>query len=137
VGRLPMPDSFLQLMEVPEAGTFEFTRQPLEAVPAGPSRDIMGLVMEGMRRHDELQRARALVPDHAYLRPTGTRPTPPPNEQDGAFVRELWTVVRGGASPAQCAQQVVADAYRIRNSLAHWLTEGVLEIAKPPAHSPP
>jgi hypothetical protein len=137
VGRLPMPDAFLQLMEVPDAGTFEFSRQPTQEVPAGPSRDIMALVMEGMRRHDELQRARALVPDHAYLRPTGQRPTPPPNEQDGAFVRDLWTAAKGGGSALQCAQQVVADAYRIRNCLAYWLTNGVLEVVEARRPAPP
>ncbi|HVS03807.1 MAG TPA: DUF4388 domain-containing protein [Thermoanaerobaculia bacterium] len=137
VGELPMPDAFCQLLEVPRARSFEFTRQPAEAVPDGPCRDVTGLLMEGMRRYDELQRARALAPDHAFLRATGERPTPPEHERDGAFLRELWTRVKGGASPLECEQAVVADAYRIRTGLAHWLTDGALEVGEATPDAPP
>jgi hypothetical protein len=135
VRNLTMPDAFYQIMEATEPGTFEFTRQPPAAQAGG--RDIMGLLMEGMRRYDELQRARALAPDHALLRPTGTRPTPPPEETDGAFIRELWTRLRESATPRQCEEAVAADAYRIRVLLTHWLAEGALQIHEAPELLPP
>jgi hypothetical protein len=134
---LPLPDAFYQLVEVPAAGTFEFTRQPTEAIPAGPARDLMGLLMEGMRRYDELQRARALAPDHGFLRGTGSRPTSPPEDSDGAFVRAVWTRVKDGATPKQCEEFVAADAYRIRTLLVHWLNEGSLELRTAAENAPP
>lgn len=137
VGRLELPDAFYQLLEEPQPGTFEFTRQPVEAATAGAARDLMGLLMEGMRRYDELARARALAPDHAYLFPTGRRPTPPPEERDGVFIRDLWTRVKTGATPRQCEQAVNSDAYRVRALLGHWLTEGAVEIRQAPENAPP
>lgn len=134
---LPLPDAFYELVEVPQAGTFEFTRQVAAAIPAGPSRDLMALVMEGMRRYDELQRARAVAPDHGFLHATGTRPTPPGEDADGGFVRALWTAVKDGATPKQCEEAVAADSYRIRTALAHWLEEGALELREAAADAPP
>ena len=134
---LPMPDAFYELLESPQPGTFEFVRQPASAVPAGTTHDIMGLLMEGMRRYDELQRARALAPDHGYLRPTGARPTAPPEESDGVFIRELWTRVKAGATPRQCEDALATDSYRIRALLAHWLTSGAVEIREAVGDVPP
>jgi len=136
VRQLPMPDAFYQLMESTEPGTFEFHRQPAEATDP-PVYGVMGLLMEGMRRYDDLQRARAAAPDHALLRPTGTRPTPPPDEDDGAFIRAMWTRLKESATPRQCEEAVAADAYRIRHLIWHWLTEGTLQIHEAAANAPP
>jgi hypothetical protein len=133
---LPNPDGFYQLVEAPQPGTFEFTRQPVEAVPAGPCRELMSLMMEGMRRYDELQRSRAFAPDHGYLRATGSRPTPP-EDSDGAFVRMLWTRVKDGATPRQCEETVPADSYRIRALLVHWLDDGALVLREEAENAPP
>jgi hypothetical protein len=88
-----------------------------------------------MRRYDEYGRARALVPDAAVLVPTGVRPTSPPGETDGAFVRELWGRVKGGDTAAACEEALAADAYRVRTLLAHWLAEGATAVSQfaPPA----
>ncbi len=138
VGRLQLPDAFYQLLESPVAGTFEFTRQPPAAVVGVErARDIMALLMEGVRRYDELLRARALVPDHAFVRPTGTRPSPFPEEADGAFIREVWTRVKEGTTPREVEGAVAADAYRVRALLGHWLTQGAIEIREAPAAPPP
>src|SRR5204863_400951 len=68
--------------------------------PAG--QQFMPLLMEAMRRYDELQRAAAIVGDHVRLKPTGAKPTAPPEESDGVFVRDLWTKVKGGTTAAEC-----------------------------------
>ena len=117
--KLPMPDAFYQLLETPQPGTFEFNRLPAEAAPAGDAYHVMGLLMEGMRRYDELQRARVLAPDHAFLRATGSRPTPPPAETDGGFIRDLWRRVKDGGTPSQCEEAIAADASA---SAACWRT---------------
>ena len=86
--------------------------------------------MEGMRRYDEYERARALVPDATVLLPTGVRPTAPPGESDGAFVRELWGRLKNGGTAAACEEAVAADGYRIRTLLAHWLQEGAVAVSQ-------
>ena len=135
--RLALPDSFYQILETPQPGTFEFTRLPHEAVPDGPSHHVMGLLMEGMRRYDELQRARVVAPDHVLLRSTGSRPSAPPDETDGNFIRELWMRVKDGSTPLQCEEAVATDAYRVRSLLAHWLTEGTLAVREAPENAAP
>ncbi|MGE5234718.1 MAG: DUF4388 domain-containing protein [Acidobacteriota bacterium] len=122
--------AFYQLHEEPRAGAFEFFRREPGEIPAGfgPA-DPLALVFEAMRRHDELQRARALVADDAVLKPTGARPTPPPDESDGALVRDVWTRVRDGATPREVEAGSAADSFRVRGMLAHWLEERVLERA--------
>ncbi|HEV8630204.1 MAG TPA: DUF4388 domain-containing protein [Thermoanaerobaculia bacterium] len=125
---LTLPYAFYQMLEDPQPGTFEFSRLPAESVPEGPAHNVMGLLMEGMRRYDELQRARVLAPDHAFLRATGSRPTPPAHESDGGFIRDLWTRMKDGGTPRQCEAAMAADSYRIRNLLAHWLAEGAIAV---------
>jgi hypothetical protein len=137
VGALRVPDAFYQLLELPSPGTFEFSRQPPEAIAAERPSDIMALLMEGMRRYDELQRARALVPDHAFVGPTGARPAPLPEEADGAFIRDVWTRVKDGTTPLEIESGVTADAYRVRALLRHWLTQGAIEIREAGASPPP
>ncbi len=137
VRRLTMPDAFYQILEAPQPGTFEFSRLALETVPDGPAHHVMGLLMEGMRRYDELQRARVVAPDHVLLRSTGSRPSAPPDESDGNFIRELWMKVKDGGTPLQCEEAVAADTYRIRSLLAHWLTEGTLAVREAPENAAP
>ena len=137
VGALRLPDAFYQLLEAPVPGTFEFSRQPPETVQVERRADVMSLLMEGMRRYDELQRARALVPDNAFLGSTGTRPAPFPEESDGAFIREIWTRVKDGTTARQLETAVAADSYRVRALLGHWVTQGAVEIRDAPAAPPP
>ncbi len=135
-GRLDGPDAFWQLIEEPRAETFRLTRPSRDdLLISSESHTLHTLMLEGMRRRDELEFARGLVPDEAQLRPTGVSPTPG-EERDGAFVRDLWLQVTNGASPARCERALGADAYRIRSLLVHWLREGALEIEYKPTLGP-
>jgi len=135
-GRLAGDAAFYQLLELPFPGSFEFTRGASgPAPPAGGSRDLFGLLLESMRRHDELRRARALVPDAALLRAGSARPTGPEGEQDGELLRAVWMRVRDGARAADCDDAAPVDLYRIRTLLAHWVAEGALELE--PGTAPP
>lgn len=123
-GRLAGDMAIYQLLEMPSGGTFEFARlEPGTTTPAGV-REVMGALMEGMRRYDELRRLLVVVPDRLRLGAGTARPTSPADESDGNFVRQLWERVRAGATVAECEAAVAADSYRIRSLLAHWLEEG-------------
>jgi hypothetical protein len=126
-------DAFYQLLERPAPATFVFEKQ------AGDSRldplveslpEILPLCLEGIRRHDELAQASALVPDDAKLAATEVRPDHHPDELDGMFVNGLWKLIGGGATPQDCEGSLKADSYRIRRQLAHWVESGALTIAR-------
>ena len=90
----------------------------------------MGLLLEGMRRYDELQRLRVVVPDNLLLRPGAAKPTPPEDETDGDFMRQVWERVRnGGARAEDCEAAFAVDSYRVRSLLAHWLETGAAAVA--------
>ena len=130
-GRLTDQAAFYQVFEAPRPGTFEFTRAEPSAAGA-KELDLVGMLMEAMRRYDELQRVRAVVPDDLLLRAGKARPTAPSGESDGELVRSIWLRVRGGADARQCEQAAPVDAYRVRTLLAHWLEEGALVVAAAP-----
>ena len=130
-GRLTDKAAFYQVFELPVPGTFEFTRSE-PATSGGQELDLMGLLMEAMRRYDELQRARAVVPDDAYLHAGEARPTAPSGESEGELVRQVWMGARGGAYARQCEEGAPVDAYRVRALLVYWLEEGLLVIATAP-----
>ena len=88
----------------------------------------MGLLLEGMRRYDELQRSAALVPDGARLRPTGSKPTRLAQEDDPKLLSAVWTKVSQGATAAECEAVAATDAFRVRRLLVHWVEEGSLQV---------
>lgn len=122
-------DAFFQLLERPGAGTFQFNRlsalRPEDATLATPH-DLMPLLLEGMRRYDELGRAVAIVGDATRFRPTSVRPSRPRDENDQKLLTAIWSKAATGATPLECEDAVVADSYRVRNALLHWLDEGSL-----------
>jgi hypothetical protein len=118
-----------QLLVKPIPGTFVFMRRknPGAGEPdEPPGQELAPLIQEGTRRHDELQRARALVPDGCRLKPTGTEPRPRPDEEDPALFRRVWNRASSGASPDDCEADSPADAYQTRLLLARWVEEAHL-----------
>ncbi len=131
-GSLRGDDACFQLFERPTGGTFSFVRQ--ETLPPArdgdaPPREVVSILLEGMRRYDDFQRFSALVPDGLVLVPTGTKPSTDPEETDGAIQKAVWTKASGGATPKAIESAVAADSYRIRKLLVRWVEEGSLKGA--------
>ena len=129
-GPLRGVDAMYQLFERPFPGTFAFvSRASVEELAGGaPAEDVVGLLLEGVRRHDEFKRAAALAADGLSLKPTGVPVTPLPDE-DPDFVHLVWTHVEKGTTPLACEAAIATDGYRTRRLLAHWLEEGSLAAA--------
>jgi Domain of unknown function (DUF4388) len=132
VGHLRGRDAIFQLLEKPIAATFGFVTGPVEASGGGAGgasrgEDLLSLVLEGMRRYDELQRAGALVPEDASFQPTGAAPSPMADEKDGRLVALVWSKAGAGATPAACEAAAQTDAYRVRRLMAHWVEDGALK----------
>ena len=126
-GHIRGVDALYQTLERPIAGTFAFVPYPpdkmrTENVPL----EIMGLLLEGVRRHDELQTMIALVPDGMKLTKTNVKPTPPEDEKDPTLVRDIWMSAASGTTVAECEAKVATDSYRIRRLVSHWLETGAL-----------
>jgi hypothetical protein len=126
-------DAVYELLERPFAGTFAFThrRGVASAPPTVEGLEVIGIVLEGMRRHDELRRAELLVPADASLEATGHPPTAVPGETDIDFVTALWEKGSTGATPASCEESLRVDSFRVRRALVHWLEEGALRLRRP------
>lgn len=120
-----------QLFEKPLPGTFVL-RTRRDGIPelesSEPPREVLPLVLEAVRRHDELRKARALVPDGTAYKPTGVKPTRTREEPDVNFLRALWAKITQGMKPEQCEATIAVDAYRIRSLVAHWLEEGSVTL---------
>lgn len=122
-------EALFQLIERPFPATFAFVRgrrqeQPGQAEPL----PVMQLLVEGVRRHGELQRALALVPDDAPLEATGKSPTSVPNESDYDLLLGMWKRVVDGATPREVEATLSVDSYRLFNCLTHWVEEGALRL---------
>jgi hypothetical protein len=129
VGAIRGDDACYQLFERPIGGTFSFVRQtvPAPARKGEKGKEVVSILLEGMRRYDDFQRFAALVPDEIILVPTGKKPSPEPEEPDATFQKTVWTKASGGANPKAIESAVAADSYRIRRLLVRWVEEGALK----------
>jgi Domain of unknown function (DUF4388) len=131
-GALRGDDAAYQLFERPGGGSFAFVKQsslPPRAEGEPPSREVVSILLEGMRRYDEFQRFSALIPDETVLKPTGSKPTPEPEEPDASFQQGVWTKAVSGLSARAIETAGVADSFRIRRLLARWVEDGSLRPA--------
>lgn len=129
-GSLRSEAAFYQLFEEPQRSTYQLVKGPEEAdVPESALQPVPPLVLEGIRRYDEVQQAKAIVPDDARLIAKAARPAALPEEKDGLLFRNLWMAVQKGATVTECDAVVAADSYRSRRLLAHWVQQGVIETA--------
>jgi tRNA A-37 threonylcarbamoyl transferase component Bud32 len=129
-GRLEGEGAMYQLVERPFAGTYVF-QGGAPVVGGPPMPDVTSLILEGVRRSGELQRANALVPEDATLQATGQSPSPVPDESDYNLVVALWEKACAGIPPRQMEADLEVDSFRIRRPLAHWLEEGALRLVTP------
>ncbi len=129
-GNIRGADALYEALERPIAGSFAFVPQPPEKMKTDlEPLAIMPLLFEGVRRHDELQRLIAVVPDSMCLRKGETKPGRHPEEEDAALIRDVWIKASSGTPVADCERELAIDAYRSRRLIAHWLEQGAL-VAK-------
>jgi len=129
VGRLRGLDAVCQLFERPKPGTFSFEHVSTDDVAAQSHKplDVMSTIMEAMRRDDEFQRSRAVIPDGSSMKPTDAKPTLPKTESDQEFARSVWREAVRGTAPETC-EGVIGDAYRVRQLFVHWYETGALTL---------
>lgn len=120
-------EALYDMLERPISGSFAFVPYPPEKMTSDlPPREMMGLLLEGVRRHDELQRILAEVPDTVVLAKGTTKPTPHEEESDPTFIRDVWLKASAGTRVGEWEREIPTDCYRVRRLLAHWLEQGAL-----------
>ncbi len=131
-GRLQGVEAAYQLLEKPIAGTFVFQGQRNSGIQEPPEEaktsDLASILAEGMRRYDELQRTRALVPDFCRLKRRSPQLIPRQGQEDTELFNLIWQKTAIGTSPEECEAICPADAYRVRALLARWIEEGILTV---------
>lgn len=127
-GPLRDQEALWQLFEKPLPGRFAFVGHRQEQAPAAArsALEITPLILEGLRRHDEFRRARALAPDAVVLRPATSGPPPAAGDVDEALAEALWHRVTTGATPLECEAEMPVDSFRVRRLLAQWVEQGAL-----------
>lgn len=128
-GGLDGPVAVYQLLERPMAATFNFLSQAesTRSTQAGAEKDVEVLLLEGLRRYDELQRTLPLVPDRASFVTTGVTPSAPPEEINVNTVTEVWQLIVAGENPLEAELETHSDSYTVHRLLCHWLEEGSLK----------
>ncbi len=130
-GSLTGDTAVYQLLERPILGRFIFVNQPVELAPKDgegpPGIAVMSLLMEGMRRYDEFNRAAAIIPDEGQFAATGKQPTGLPDEDDANFVNGIWVQATQGNTPIEIEKEAGVDGYRVFRLFEHWVNEGALE----------
>ncbi len=125
-GHLSGESAVYELFERPAPGTFVFHGgEPGETDGAEPL-EVLPVMLEALRRHDEFEAAAALVPDESVLQRTDRKPTRPADEQDMDLLNAVWSQMVSGSSARECEAMVAVDAYRVRRLLAHWVEQGSL-----------
>lgn len=126
-GTLRGVEALYEILERPLAGKFAFVPHPIEKMKSNlEPQEIIGLLLEGVRRHDELQQLIAFIPDTLKLTKGTAKPTPHPDETDASLVREIWLKASSSTTLAEWDSQIPTDSYRIRRLIAHWLETGAL-----------
>ncbi|MDX1585034.1 MAG: DUF4388 domain-containing protein, partial [Thermoanaerobaculia bacterium] len=129
-GDLRGKDAFFQLFENAGSGTFSFVERseagkddsdmtPMEVTP---------LIMEALRRFDELRLSRAIVPPESGLQATDKKPAHDPRETDPKVIREVWMKASSGEPPETWESEISVDSFRIWRLLRHWVENGALEL---------
>lgn len=137
-GKLTEDVAVYQMLERPVEGRFQFAAasqaEPNESGGSG-SRSVMSLLMEGMRRFDEFNRACALIPDDAAYKPTGKKATDVKEDGDPKLAKEVWGRAARGVPSGEVERELLIDAFRVRRLYEHWVTEGSLAPADATAAS--
>ena len=132
--RLNGPEAVYLFMEKPFPGTFVFRQSPDDRpAPSAPVMDAMALILEGARRHDEYQQARALAPDGVRYEPAGIPAVRPDDENDGALASTVWDRAAAGTSVENCELEIKVDPFRVRRLYAFWVEARAL---RPRVESP-
>ena len=128
-GKLTGVEAAYLLFEKPVPGTFSFRSTSAAQAPRDAKNlavDPMEVILEGARRHDEYQRARAIAPDGLRLEPAGIAAVRPEDENSPDLASDVWDRAAKGLPPEACEHEIAIDPFRVRRLYAWWIEQGAL-----------
>jgi hypothetical protein len=126
-GRLSGAEAVYLFMEKPFPGTFAFRSATDDGGPTPKDvLDPMSLILEGARRHDEYQQAKAFAADNVRYEPAGIPAVRPEDESDGDFASKVWDRAAAGTPANDCELEMKTDPFRVRRLYAHWVESRAL-----------
>ena len=129
-GRLQGTTAIFALLERHQAQRFVFLNAGQASGDQGSASPVLPLLMEGMRRLDEFERAAAVAPDDARFAPAESKPSRLADETDLEMMRAVWLRAVAGATPVEIEAEVSVDPFRVRRLFEYWLEEGSLLVAR-------
>ena len=87
---------------------------------------MKSLILEGARRHDEYQQAKAFAQDGVRYEPAGIPAVRPEDETDGAFASAVWDRAAAGTPANECELEMKTDPFRVRRLYAAWVESRAL-----------
>jgi hypothetical protein len=121
-GELSGISAFYALLERLFPGRFGFVPGEPQSSPNFEPAEVLPLLLEGLRRQDDLRRLEALLPRDALLLAKASGSPPAVSaENDSALLGTLWGAVNNGAEVGDCERAVAVDPYRVWATLAAWL----------------
>jgi hypothetical protein len=134
-GNLENDIAVYQLLERPITGRFVFLNEEADDPSAPPqtgTMSMMSLLLEGMRRFDELNRALSLIPDGSSFKPTDKKPSDAKEDPNPKLAKAVWGKAARGVPPEVCEAEIEVDCYQVRRLYEHWVTEGSLVATDTP-----
>ncbi|HEX4824423.1 MAG TPA: DUF4388 domain-containing protein [Candidatus Polarisedimenticolaceae bacterium] len=126
-GTLAGAEAIYTFMEKPFPGSFAFRAVADDReVSSDTALDAMSVLLEGARRHDEYQQARAFAADGVRYEPAGIPAIRHPDENDGELATAVWDRAAAGTPADLCEKEVKADPYRVRRLYAYWVESRAL-----------
>jgi len=126
-GRLSGAEAVYLFMEKPFPGTFAFRSAADDGgSTAASALDLMSLILEGARRHDEYQQAKAFAADDVRFEPAGIPAVRPEDETDGDFASNVWDRAAAGTPANDCEREMKIDPFRVRRLYACWVESRAL-----------
>ena len=127
-GELAGTSAFYALLERLFPGRFGFVPDEPQPSPNFEPAEVLPLLLEGLRRQDELRRLEALVPRDALLRAKTSEVPAVAAGTDAALLSTLWGAVNNGAAVSDCERLAAVDPYRVWATLAAWLESGAIAL---------
>lgn len=137
-GELKDDIAVYQLLERPIEGRFVFVNEDFDGEAPSPasSLSMTSLLLEGMRRYDEFNRALALIPDDSRYKSTSKKPSDVKEDPDPKLAKAVWSQAVRGVTASACENELKIDSFRVRRLFEHWVTEGSLVAADAPKPKP-
>ncbi|MEM1245078.1 MAG: DUF4388 domain-containing protein [Acidobacteriota bacterium] len=133
VGDVRGVEALYLLLERPLPSRFRFVANDGQQPVKNPQ-ELKAVLFEAMRRRDEFERLRLLVPDEALLSVSGDQKalSLPVEQQDADFAKRLWDLLRESPKTSlELESYDLGDPYSVRRLLAFWIESERLDRIDP------